>query len=88
MCRAQHFRTGGTSWFILYAAMVPGFVAGDEASYTFTRNRLALICIFCQKWFYFAADRSTRTAHCLKFGSREIGSNAPSVTRFEFVSAK
>lgn len=31
---------------------------------------------------------STRTAHCLKLGSREIGSKAPSVTRLEFVSEK
>ena len=31
---------------------------------------------------------STFTAHCLKFGSREIGSNALCVTRFEFVSTK
>lgn len=31
---------------------------------------------------------STRTAHCLKFGSREMGSKAPSVTRLELVSEK
>ncbi len=30
----------------------------------------------------------TRTAHCLKLGSRLMGSKAPSVTRLEFVSAK
>ena len=35
-----------------------------------------------------ADDFSTRTAHCLKFGSRDMGSNAPNVTRLELVSTK
>ncbi len=39
-------------------------------------------------WPQREADFSTLTAHCLKLGSREMGSKAPRVTRLELVSEK